>query len=300
MTEANGPAAGTAVDNRAGGETASGDNGSNSGGNEAWSGLSEDNRSFVEAKGWKSPDDSIGSYKELESRLGKSIALPGDNDPPEKWDGVYSKLGWPDKPDGYEFKLDTASVPEDFPYEQESADWFRSAAHEAKLTAKQAKALHDAFVSNRVEQFTAGKEQQAQAAQELENRITAQHREIVGKWGETDTATYKENVLWADRALRETGLRESFEKAGLLGKDNAVLDAKAAFALAEIGQRMYGEDATGNPLSKAQMSNPFSKDNRNLSEQSRLVNLAKTDPSQREGVQRIIRQAGLDPAKFGI
>lgn len=298
MSEANGPAG--EADNRAEANAAASE-GSNGGGNEAWfSGLSEDNRAFAEAKNWASPDDALKSHRELEARLGKSITLPDEKDPPEKWDGIFQKLGAPEKPDGYEFNLDTEKVPEDFPYEKESADWFRNIAHEAKLTKTQAAKLHDAFVNSRVEQFTAAKEAEAKAAKEREATEEREHRNITAKWGDPDSPGYKEHVAWADRALRETGMKEAFEKAGLLGKDGVVLDAKAAFFLSEAGQKMFGEDGSANPLSRAEVSNPFAKDTRNVSKQSELVRLAKNDPQQREGVQRLIRQAGQDPSKFGL
>lgn len=298
MTEANGPA--DMADNRAEANAAA-DEGSNGGGNEAWySGLSEDNRAFAEAKGWGSADDALKSHRELESRLGKSISLPGESDPPEAWDKVFQKLGTPDKADGYEFTLDAEKLPEDFPYEKESADWFRNVAHEAKLTKTQAAALHDAFVSSKADQFKAMQEAEAQKAKERTETEEREHRNITAKWGDPDSPGYKEKISWADRALREAGIRDAFEKAGMIGKDGIVLDAKAAFFLAEAGERMLGEDGSANPLSRAEVANPFSKDTRNLSKQSELVRLAKSDPSQREAVQRLIRQAGIDPAEYKL
>src|SRR5688500_19928828 len=70
------------------------DNGS-SGAADWLAGLEADNRSLVEAKCWKGPQDAIKSYRELETRLGQTLPVPGKDATPEEWTKHYDKLGRP-------------------------------------------------------------------------------------------------------------------------------------------------------------------------------------------------------------
>ena len=105
MTEqANGPVAveadASAPQTTANASTVITDQGSN-GGDENWvAGLQiEDNRTLVEAKQWKSADDAIKSYRELEAHASKALKVPGADATAEDWDAFYGKLGRPESPD---------------------------------------------------------------------------------------------------------------------------------------------------------------------------------------------------------
>lgn len=292
MTEqANGPAAvvapALAPQTTATDSTVITDHGSN-GDNANWvAGLQiEDNRTLVEAKQWKSPDDAIKSYRDLEAHASKALTVPGADATAEDWNAFYGKLGRPESPDKYELKLNTEAVPQDFPYDEKSAIEFRTWAHETGLTPQQAQSLHDKFVGQQANVFTSTLEQRAQAEGDA-------HRAITTQWGDPDTEGYKHNLEYTSRAISQLGLKDSLVKGGILSPQGSVLDPKVAFALAKVGKEMYGEDSTATHASGA-LNNPFSAENFNLTQQGTLV---RDDPSK---AKSLIRAAGGNPADFGL
>ncbi|OYR25867.1 hypothetical protein [Brucella pseudogrignonensis] len=263
------------------------DHGSN-GGNENWvAGLQiEDNRTLVEAKQWKSADDAIKSYRDLEAHASKALKVPGADATAEDWNAFYGKLGRPESPDKYELKLNTEAVPQDFPYDEKSAIEFRTWAHEAGLTPQQAQSLHDKFVGQQAGVFSSTLEQQAKAEGDA-------HRAITSQWGDPDTDGYKHNLEYTSRAISQLGLKDSLVKGGILSPQGAVLDPNVAFALAKVGKEMYGEDSTATNASGS-LNNPFSSENFNLTQQGKLI---RDDPSK---AKSLIRAAGGNPAEFGL
>lgn len=263
------------------------DQGSNSNDANWVAGLqTEDNRTLVEAKQWKSADDAIRSYRELESHASKSLQVPGADATADDWSAFYGKLGRPETPDKYELKLNTETVPEGFPYDEKSAIEFRTWAHEAGLTPTQAQTLHDKFVGSQAGGFTASREAAAKAEGDT-------HRSIVTQWGDPDTDGYKQNLEFTSRAIGQLGIKDELTRLGALSSDGAVLSAKIAFALSKVGKEMYGEDSTVLNASGT-ISNPFSAEHENLTQQGQLI---RSDPSK---AASLIRAAGLNPAQFGL
>lgn len=246
----------------------------------------EENRALVEAKQWKSPDDAIRSYRELEHHASKALKLPGENATAEDWDKFYSKLGRPESPDKYELKLNTEAVPQDFPYDETSAIEFRKWAHEAGLTPSQAQALHDKFVGHQASAFSATREGMAKAEGDA-------HRALVQAWGDADTSGYKQNVEYLSRAVAQLGLKDSLMKGGLLSADGAILDHKVAIAFAKVGKELYGEDTMATNASGV-LRNPFSDEHENLTEQGKLL---RDDPKK---AAALMRAAGKDPRTLGL
>lgn len=75
-------------------------------------GFKEENRSYVQEKGYKSADDMVTALKGLSQFEGKDlnnmVSLPGADASAEDLAAFYGKLGCPDKPEGYVFgKNDT-------------------------------------------------------------------------------------------------------------------------------------------------------------------------------------------------
>ena len=73
-----------------------------------WDGGLADHATLIETKGWKGKPlgealpAMLKSYGELEKLVGADkVALPGKDAKPEDWDGVYARLGRPEKIDGY-------------------------------------------------------------------------------------------------------------------------------------------------------------------------------------------------------
>jgi len=292
MTEqANGPAAveanASAPQTTATDSTVITDHGSNGDGANWVAGLQiEDNRTLVEAKQWKSVDDAIKSYRDLEAHASKALKVPSADATAEEWNAFYGKLGRPESPDKYELKLNTEAVPQDFPYDEKSAIEFRTWAHEAGLTQQQAQTLHDKFVSQQAGVFTSTREQMAKAEGDA-------HRAITTQWGDPDTDGYKHNLEYASRAISQLGLKDSLVQRGVLSKDGAVLDANFAFAMAKVGKEMYGEDST-HTNAGGSLSNPFSDQHFNLTQQGQLI---RSDPGK---AAALIRAAGQKPADYGL
>lgn len=255
--------------------------------------LNEENRALVEAKKWAGEDGSIDlnkiteSYRNLEAHASKALSLPGENATQEDWDKFYSKLGRPEKADGYELRLNTEAVPENFPYDEQSAIEFRSWAHEAGLTPRQAQALHDKFIGHQAARYT-------EHAASLEKRAGDAHREIVSEWGGADSEGYKQNVELASRAIHQLGLKDALVEGGILSGDGAILNARAAKAFAKVGKELYGEDHMATNANGV-LSNPFSDGpNFNLTKQGEMV---RSDPKK---AAALIRAAGRNPADYGL
>jgi hypothetical protein len=264
------------------------DQGSNGNG-ETWAaGLQvEENRALVEAKQWKSPDDAVKSYRELETHASKALRLPGEGATAEDWNAFYSKLGRPEKPEGYELKLNAETVPSDFPYDEASAIEFRNWAHGEGLAPKQAQGLHDRFVKWQADQFTKARED---AAAKEANA----HRAIVGEWGDPDTSAYRQNIELAGRAIQQLGLKEALVEGGALSADGAIRHPAIAKAMAKIGKELYAEDTLATNASGV-LSNPFSEGaNFNLTKQGELL---RSDPRK---AKSMIQAAGKNPATFGL
>lgn len=284
MTEANGPGA-DAPDNRTSIDANAG--GGSSGNATDWvAGLAAENRTTVEAKGWKTVDDGIKSYRELESRLGQALTVPGENATADDWNKLYGKLGRPETADKYELKVDRAALPADMPYDETMSVEFRNWAHEAGLNTKQAQTLHDKYVGNFAKAFTDN------AAKVNEQQATA-HRELVTKWGPADSDGYKREVELMSRAARNLGLADALKQGGLITADGGIRNSQLAIALARVGKELFAEDsfATGDG---GVLSNPFAKDSLNVTEQGKLV---RSDPNK---ARAMIRAAGLKPETYGL
>jgi len=66
----------------------------------AWYG--EESKKIVETKGWKTPDDVIKGYTELEKTVGGRVKMPTPESSAEEIRAFYQKTGCPENPDGYE------------------------------------------------------------------------------------------------------------------------------------------------------------------------------------------------------
>lgn len=85
------------------------------------------------------------SYVHAQSMIGADkVAIPGKSATPEDWREVYSKLGTPETPEGYEI---SHNLPDGIEMDQDMANWFNTAAHQAGLTPMQAQALADQWNS---------------------------------------------------------------------------------------------------------------------------------------------------------
>jgi len=168
-----------------------------------WTDGLDDYSEVIEAKGWQSNADVMKSYVNLEKAVGADkVVLPTEDSDLAEWEG-WEKLGTPKEAVDYNL-----AAPEGFDqYDQGLSDWFREAAHGAKLPAAMAQKLHDSFVERMMgiygDQVTAGQQQNETWEAELK--------------AEYGTA-FDERVASARTAMREFGtpeLQQAIEAAGL-------------------------------------------------------------------------------------
>lgn len=253
--------------------------------------FSEDNRKTIDAKGWKTADDVLKSYADMERAYTdtrqKALTLPGQDAKPEDWDKFYARVGRPEKPEGYQFKL-PEGLPEAFPYDDTSAKKFQNWAHKAGLSPTQAQSLHDEFVRDMASSLTA-------VDAESQKATAAAHEALVKAWGDPESESYKRNVSLADRAIRQLGGQELLSELktnGVLSKDGAVKSPRLAQALAKVGGELYAEDALYGGFSGVE--NPFSNKTENLTQQGQII---RSDPDR---ARALIRNAGMNPKDWGL
>lgn len=187
-------------------------------------GVSDDVRGHILGKGYKGVAELAAAYVSAEKLIGADkVAIPGKSAGPEEWAALYGKLGRPEKPEGYELKK-----PDNFPgYADDTANWFKNAAHKHGLSQRQAAALHDEFI-----EFLGG----ALSRQETEGaeRAAAAKAALEKAWGADKVAA---NLELANRVVRSyPGLAEELKDLGLQNAPGL------AQALALLGDLTLKED----------------------------------------------------------
>ena len=199
------------------------------GGETAWNDGLTDYDDLVTAKGWQGPGDVLQSYVNLEKAVGADkVVLPGSDTDLTEWEG-WSKLGTPEEASEYNL-----AAPEGFEqYDQGLSDWFREAAHAAKMPASMAQRLHDSFV----ERMGAGYQEDAQAKALQQETWEAELKQEYG-------TAFDERVSAARLAVREFGgepLMEALQSSGL-GSHPEVVRAFAKVGMA-LGKGPQFKDA---------------------------------------------------------
>ena len=286
----------TATDASAGVE-----NGSNNSGVDWAADLSEENRALVENKTWSSDtkiNTILDSYRELESHVGKSLSLPGEDATDEDWTKFHRRTGALENAEDYKFELDSSALPEGFVYDDTSVAKYQDWAQKAEISPRQAQKLHDFFMADAVETYKGVRQSVSEQQAEETQREEAAHSALVGEWGQPDSATFKGKLGMAVRAMQELGIEEDLRSTGILSEDGGVKNANMVKALARIGSEMFSE-GTVDAVNSLNGENPFDEGG-NLTTQSELIKLAKKDPSQLPRVQNLIRMAGKEPSYYNL
>lgn len=138
-----------------------------------YGGFSEENRGYVEAKGFKDSEAVVHSYRGLEKLLGapkeRILHLPDKEDDPA-WQGIHARLGRPEKADGYDVKFDPQVGNEDF------VKWSREMFHGLGLSKKQGEAIAKQWNERGLKAL-----QDAQA--EAVDASEKQHAALKKEWG---------------------------------------------------------------------------------------------------------------------
>ena len=196
------------------------------GGDDWRSGFDEQQRGFIDNKGWAGPADMLESYRNLESFVGakagdKGIVLPESMDDAEGWNEVFAKLGRPEKADGYQYAFPDGHDPE-------FAGWVKETFHAAGLSDQQLKTVADKYVemeSRLMEQRVEGfKTQAAQAVDRLRM-----------DWGQA----FQQNLHLAGRAVSTLGIDDDARAA----IEEALGSERFAKTFLQIGQALCKEDS---------------------------------------------------------
>lgn len=212
------------------------------------SGFTDDLKTFVAAKGARSPADLAAAFAKADTETASMIPPPKDG----VWDdAARAKLGIPAKADAY--KLTRPQLPDSMPYDEALEKAALPVAHKLGLTPQQLQGLVEFIADHRVAETTA-------AMQTMTARMDEAAETLRKEWG----AGYERQLSLAARAakrfggddliaaLNETGfgnnphLVRAFAKvASLIGEDTMKSDGTPTApagdaALAEIA-RIQGE-----------------------------------------------------------
>jgi hypothetical protein len=183
-------------------------------------GFAPETVAVVSAKGWRSPEDAVRSYMNLERQFGGDrLVVPQMDSSDDEWQRFWGRLGRPDSPDGYEL----APPMDGFPYHPAQAEWFRGVAHGAGLTGDQASTLHDAYIDRC----------RAQIAEPMADESEDSLSQVRKAWG----AQFPTRMSEARRALGAYVI----EDAELGAIADRIGDVALMNLLAKIG-RSLGED----------------------------------------------------------
>ena len=160
-------------------------------------GFDDVTKGTAQNKGWKTAEDAVKSYIELQKHLGapkeKLIRLP-DEATPEAMAEVFQKLGRPEDPSGYEIEA---------PEEAKSLiETYSKFAHEIGLTKDQAKALYE-WETKQAQEMTDAEIKQ------LELSKQAEEKSLKDTWGDN----YDQNVSLARHGAKELGVDEDLISA---------------------------------------------------------------------------------------
>jgi len=193
-----------------------------------WSkaGLAPEHLNLVTERGWKSPDDVMKSYRNLETATGvppeRLVKLPAAKDAanPAVWDKIYTQLGRPETADKY-----TIPVPEGD--KGEFASTMKPILHKAGISQAQATVLATEWNAIQTAQ---AKAEQAQAEALNTSEVTA----LKQSWG----PDYEKRAGLVDRAAETFGMKQD-----QLDALKSVLGPKQAMEfLFNIGSKIAVED----------------------------------------------------------
>jgi len=156
------------------------------------SGLNDEYKGYVQAKGFKDPSMVLESYKNIEKLMGapkeRLMTLPEKEDAPE-WNDVYKRLGKPEKADDYKIDAGKDGNPE-------FAKWAKEVFHGANLTTKQAEMVASKW--NEYVQGTQKSQMEAMAARSAQDEIA-----LKKEWG----AAFDQQINTAKKAAVAFGLQ---------------------------------------------------------------------------------------------
>ncbi len=144
---------------------------------------SQENSEMVTQKGWKTADDALKSYSELEKSFSGRVKLPTEQSTAEEKSSFYKSIGVPEGPEGYEIK----DVPGNIVRNESAELALKGVAFEGGCPKATFEAIVKAFYDG-------------ESARLIEERTTS---EATLKQGWSKPGEYEANVEIAKRAVNE-------------------------------------------------------------------------------------------------
>ena len=195
--------------------------------------LPEDIRGEAAFKDIKDLGSLAKSYLSAQRMLGvppdQIVRLPGAEADAAAWDGVYAKLGRPEKADGYKFA--DVTLPEGLKIDDGLKGGFQEAAHKAGLSTKQADALYAWWNGEAANRYTAERTQSAAAIQAAETGLRTE-------WGEA----FDQNLAMARQAVDHYGGNELKAELDAKGLAN---NPRLAKVFAALGKNLQEDGIIG-------------------------------------------------------
>jgi hypothetical protein len=165
------------------------------------------------------------SYRELEGKIGSSIALPGKDAKPEDWAAFWEKCGRPKNPGEYALQK-IKDLPQGLEYGDDAG--YRARAHALGLTKEQAEGMYAFINEDTLARYKDLVQAQQRKAEETELSLRKE-------WGKDFEAKYES----MRRAVTTFGNEEVLSLFGQTGLTN---DPRIARMFAKIGEAL-GEGA---------------------------------------------------------
>lgn len=225
-----------------GGQGGDGQGGGGGGSNTPWYGAfkpdaPQDFQQWVANKGYADPQAALYGHWNTEKLVGapadQIIRMPKPDDK-AGWDGVWNKLGRPEKPEGYELPLPAG---DDGSFGKVAAGWFHSAGVPKGAAQSIAKAWNE-HIGGLVEQ----------QRQQAEQKATAELNTLKSEWGNEFT----KNEEFARRGLRAYGKQAGLDDNDLLTLEYAIGTSKMLRMFKSLGEAtkegdFHGRENGGDP-----------------------------------------------------
>jgi len=200
------------------------------------SSLDENVRNHPSLKDFKTPNDVVKSWVEVQKLIGpEKIIMPGKDADEKEWnERVFDRLGRPKDPKEYQLPTDL-QIPKELPISEKLVDGFRGIAHKTGMLPKQFQEAYKWFMN---EQITAHNNSIAANKKSSDEARTALRTE----WG----AAFDQNLALGEKVLQSYG----DEKVINFVRQNG-LNTNPDFVkfLHKIGNVLSEDQLTGKPPS---------------------------------------------------
>jgi len=185
-----------------------------------WGAVNDEDFAYIDKKGFKTPQDLLKSYRELEKAYSSKVSIPKDGDK-EGFSKLYLKLGMPQDKEGFDIDF----LDED----KEIGEQFKQVCLENNILPKSAQAMYEWFVNSRAQMI-------GDEAKNWAQKSLLELNEMKQEWGNkanqnmeyvkrgirlfSDDADVIENM---ERAIGTKEMMKAFKSIGeALSEDNPV------------------------------------------------------------------------------